>query len=363
MKLIVRTILLLTLTALMVAGMLWAHGKSRDTVCKRIDVEVVNDDSTSFVTRDGIERELNQRGLMPTGKPIWQANCEAIERELAKWEYIEAVQCYKDETLGVVYVRVQQIVPVMRVFDGTASYYVNRNGKRMTATDAFRADVPVVEGRFTGKFPPTRLLPMIEYVEADSLLHSLVTMYSVADSNNIYIVPSICGHVVNMGNADGYKEKFRKLMLFYRKVLPKMGWNTYDTISVKWDHQVVATRRVKKEYTVADYDPNDDEPTPDLETMTVGNDHHVADNQHEHESSPVKSAANKLSAKAAGGKTDAGKKKPVVAKNDKSTEKKADGKAKKPDTAKKAKPKDATAKKADTAKSKKTNEKKTGKKG
>lgn len=201
------------------------------------------------------------------------------------------MQCYKDETLGVVYVRVQQIVPVMRVFDGTASYYVNRNGKRMTATDAFRADVPVVEGRFTGKFAPTRLLPMIEYVEADSLLHSLVTMYSVADSNNIYIVPSICGHVVNMGNADGYKEKFRKLMLFYRKVLPKMGWNTYDTISVKWDHQVVATRRVKKEYTVADYDPNDDEPTPDLETMTVGNDHHVADNQHVHDPAPSTSAA------------------------------------------------------------------------
>lgn len=286
MKLIVRTILLLILTALLVAGMLWARGKSRDTVCKRIDIEVVNDDSTSFVTRNGIEQELNQRGLMPTGKPIWQANCEVIERELSKWEYIEAVQCYKDETLGVVYVRVQQIVPVMRVFDGTASYYINRNGKRMTANDAFRADVPVVEGRFTSKFPPTRLLPMIEYVESDSLLHSLVTMYSVADSNNIYIVPGICGHVVNMGTPDGFKQKFRKLLLFYRKVMPKMGWSTYDTISVKWDHQVVATRRVKKEYTVDTYDPNDDEPAPDLETMTVGTDHQPDAKRQE----PVKSS-------------------------------------------------------------------------
>ncbi len=354
MKLIIRTILLLTLTALMVAGMLWSRGKSRDTVCKRIDVEVVNDDSTSFVTRDGIERELNQRGLVPTGKPIWQANCEAIERELAKWEYIEAVQCYKDETLGVVYVRVQQIVPVMRVFDGTASYYVNRNGKRMTATDAFRADVPVVEGRFTSKFPPTRLLPMIEYVEADSLLHSLVTMYSVADSNNIYIVPSICGHVVNMGNADGYKQKFRKLLLFYRKVLPKMGWNTYDTISVKWDHQVVATRRVKKEYTVADYDPNDDEPTPDLETMTVGNGHPVAGNPHAQDSEPAKPAADKPSANAAGKKDKAKEK--VTAKE------KTEAKDNKASVAKKAKTKDATAKKANADKSKKTKEDKTGKK-
>ena len=35
------------------------------------------------------------------------------------------------------------------------------------------------------------------------------------------------------------------LQLFYRKVLPKKGWNEYDTISVKFKDQIVATRRIK----------------------------------------------------------------------------------------------------------------------
>ena len=78
------------------------------------------------------------------------------------------------------------------------------------------------------------------------------------------------GHVVNIGNASGYENKFAKLKLFYSEVMPKRGWNTFDTISVKWNHQIVATRRSKAVAQVVQYDPEDDEQAPDIETMTVG---------------------------------------------------------------------------------------------
>jgi len=102
------------------------------------------------------------------------------------------------------------------------------------------------------------------------LLRSLVTMYQVRDTNNIIIVPEFSGHVVNIGNASGYENKFAKLKLFYSEVMPKRGWNTFDTISVKWNHQIVATRRAKAVAQVVQYDPEDDEQAPDIETMTVG---------------------------------------------------------------------------------------------
>ena len=140
----------------------------------------------------------------------------------------------------------------------------------MAATNYYHSDVPVVQGHFTRKYPPTRLLPLIDYVEKDSLLRSLVSMYVVRDTNNILIVPTLSGHVVNMGNASGFENKFAKLRLFYEKVMPKKGWNTYDTISVKWSHQVVATRRVKAVEQVIEYNPEDDEQAPDIQTMTVG---------------------------------------------------------------------------------------------
>jgi cell division protein FtsQ len=250
-------------------GILWARGKSHDELCTSVVVEVVNADSTSFVTPKGVLNDLKSQGVKLVGKRMGDINASDLEEVLRQSPYLENADIVKCQD-GRVLIRVSQLVPVLRVFDGTESYYVNRAGKRMMATPNYHCDVPVVQGHFSRAYPVTRILPLVDYVEKDSLLHSLVTMYCVRDTNNIIIVPNISGHVVNIGNAQGFENKFAKLRLFYDQVMPKRGWNTYDTISVKWSHQVVATRRVKAVQQVIEEDPEDDEQFPDIETLTPG---------------------------------------------------------------------------------------------
>ena len=269
MKHLIQNIILLILVALLVAGVWWARSRETDELCRRVTVQIVNQDSTMFVTEQGVKAELAQNGFKLVGKPMWQISAARIEQTLSSSQYLENVECVKAKN-GEIIIRASQLVPVMRVFetDGS-SYYVNADGKRMNATSFYHSDVPVVQGKFTKKFPATRLLPLVKYVENDSLLRSLVTMYTMRDSNNIFIVPSIYGHIVNMGSVANIDNKFEKLKLFYREVLPAKGWETYDTISVKWDHQVVATLRKKVVQVAMTYDPEDDEVIPDLETMGV----------------------------------------------------------------------------------------------
>lgn len=251
------------------AGILWARGKSQGELCSEIDVEVINADSTSFVTPQGVLNDLKGQGIEVIGQRMGEIDASSIEDALRQSPYLENADCVKCQD-GRLLIRVSQLVPVMRVFDGDASYYVNRSGKRMGATSYYHCDVPVVQGHFTRKYPATRLLPLIDYIEKDSLLHSLVTMFQVRDTNNIIIVPNFSGHVVNIGNASGFENKFAKLKLFYSEVLPNKGWNTYDTISVKWNHQIVATKRVKAVQKILEFDPEDDEQAPDLQTMALG---------------------------------------------------------------------------------------------
>ena len=250
------------------AGILWARYKSQGEVCASVEVEVINADSTSFVTPQGVLSDLEHQGMKFVGKRMADINASDIEEILGDSPYLEFADIVKCAE-GKLLIRVSQLLPVLRVFDGENSYYVNRAGKRMDASIYYHTDVPVVQGHFTNKYPATRLLPLIDYVESDSLLRSLVTMYTVRDSNNIIIVPQISGHVVNMGNASGFENKFAKLLLFYREVMPKRGWNTFDTISVKWDHQIVATRRVKAVVPTIQYDDEDDEQAPDIQTMDM----------------------------------------------------------------------------------------------
>lgn len=278
----VRYILLLVLTALLIGGTFWARNKSRDEVCNDIKVEIVNMEGTPFVTPHGIISELERNHIIVKGKPVWQINVEKIEKALAKSQYIENVECMivNGDCLKI---KVSQIIPVMRVFDGDVSYYVNKQGKRMNAEATFSANVPVVQGHFTKKFSPLRLLPMIEYVENDSALKALVDMYCVNDTNNIIIVPTVKGHVINMGNCSSYDTKFRKLKLFYNKVMPVKGWMYYDTISVKWDYQVVATRRDKTIIIEKPYDPDEDEVADDVSTMRVSDNSKAPVNKMTHE--------------------------------------------------------------------------------
>ena len=269
MKRLIQNTILIVLAAALVIGTLWARDKSRGEQCTGIEVEVINADSTSFVTPQGVLNDLKGQGIKLVGKRMGDIDASDIEEALRLSPYLENADIVKCQD-GKILIRVSQLVPVFRVFDGESSYYVNRAGKHMTATNFYHSDVPVVQGHFTRKFPPTCLLPLIDYVEKDSLLHSLVTMFIVRDTNNIILVPDISGHVINIGNVTGLDNKFAKLKLFYNKVMPKRGWNTFDTISVKWNHQVVATRRTKAVPQVMDFDPDDDEQAPDIETMTIG---------------------------------------------------------------------------------------------
>ncbi len=268
MKKVVQYIILLILTALLAWGILWARAKARTQVCHAIVVDVLNTHTTPFVTPEAVKEELDHHGIAIVGKAFGDIDIDTIETLLRHSPYVEDTECFLSYD-GSLHIKVRQLVPVLRVFDGNTSYYVNREGKTMRATPTYHADVPIVNGHFTSKFPVTRLLPLVEYVEKDSVLKALVTMYNVVDSNNVFIVPAIAGHVVNLGPPTGFENKFKKLQLFYHKVMPARGWETYDTISVKWNYQVVATLRHKKVKHVEVYNPEDDDPAPDHATMTI----------------------------------------------------------------------------------------------
>lgn len=258
--------MLLVLAGLLAWGILWAKQKADHEVCRQVQVVVVNNDSATFVTSKGILEDLKAAHLKIEGLPLWQINSDRIEQKLAQSPYLESVDCVKSHD-GIFVIKVKQLVPVLRVFDGDHSYYVNRDGKRMEARVNYFSDVPIVNGHFTKEYGPERLLPLVDYVNRNATLSAIVTMYTFQDSDNIFVVPCMSGHIVNLGSIDNYESKFDKLLLFYRKVMPVRGWDTYDTLSVKWNHQVVATRRVIKAEEVIEASANDDEPDVDISVI------------------------------------------------------------------------------------------------
>lgn len=209
----------------------------------------VSDAPSGFVTASQVERELKAAGTYPAGTVINRVDLTAMENTLNSIDNIEHVTAYRSFTGkgASVVVDVTPMKPVARIFDGERSYYVNRSGKRLTANCIYRVDVPVVIGHFDSIHPATEILPLIDYMAADRNFADFVTAVEVNRCRDIILYPMHTGPVINFGDTLNIKNKIHRLMRMYESVIPVVGAEFYDTLSVKWNGQVVATRHKKPE--------------------------------------------------------------------------------------------------------------------
>lgn len=244
-KTILKWLLLIILIAYATCITIWARNMADSNLCKGIDVYIENSSAPDTITRHGVLDELSRFPSKIIGAPATSINTLEIERYLGRLSNFESVNCIVN-TDGRLDVRVVPMIPAMRVFDGDKSYYINKDGKRIESKASFFVDVPVVSGKFSEKFPARMVLPVSRFVENDPVLSKVIAMIKVDDKDNIYLIPRIHGHVINFGDTTRLEEKKNALLAMYRKVLPYKGWETYDTISLKFNGQVVASRRDKQ---------------------------------------------------------------------------------------------------------------------
>lgn len=243
-KTILKWLILTSLFAYVTGMTIWAHGEAAKLTCKGIDINIVAAGKADAVTINGVQQELAKFPKKIIGTPLNQLNTREIETYLSAFSNFEDVECYLS-TAGNLNVDIVPMIPELRVFDGDNSYYINKVGKRIESKPNFFVDVPVVAGNFNDSFTPRNLLSVSRFIQKDPILKHLVGMIEVIDEDNIILVPRIHGHVINLGDTTNLPEKRQAIVTMYRKVMPYKGWETYDTISVKFRGQIVATRRNK----------------------------------------------------------------------------------------------------------------------
>lgn len=260
-----KVIFSVMLAAYLVVALVMSARENDDDICKEMTITVEDADGdtgvTRFVTPSELARELDDLPSKAKGIALANINTQDIRRRLLDLDKIENAEVvrYSD---GSIRIHVTPIVPVLRVFDGPTSYYVNRAGKRVKASARYHKNVPMIQGHFDASdtvFTPMSLMPLVNFIASDSLWNSYISMIKVKSPTDILLIPNIREHVINIGSTDRLREKLDNLRLFYSKVLVKQGWEKYDTISLKWNGQIVATKRHRRAPDVPVISREDDE--------------------------------------------------------------------------------------------------------
>ena len=151
---------------------------------------------------------------------------------------------------GKVVVKAVQRRPIARLFYGKREYYFDAQGSIFPTSTMAHCNVLVAGGNFSEPLRADSLGgQMAELVRVAAFLDrhddylALVDQVYSQSEGNIYIVPKLGDIVVELGAAENMEEKFANLLAFYRNGMPRTGWNTYSRISLKYDGQVVCTKR------------------------------------------------------------------------------------------------------------------------
>ena len=65
----------------------------------------------------------------------------------------------------------------------------------------------------------------------------------MAKNGEVTLVPRVGDQLIVMGTLENYREKLDRLYALYVKGFNKIGWNKYKRITLKYEGQVVCTKK------------------------------------------------------------------------------------------------------------------------
>lgn len=176
-------------------------------------------------------------------------DCEAVAEAARRVPFLTNVSASVSVS-GRVVVRADQRRPIARLFHGDRERYLDREGAVFPVSRVGNCNVLVAGGDFTAPLRPdsldaqlTALWQVASYLDSESRYSKLIDQIFVERDGDIMMVPKVGDHVVELGDTNDLDGKFANLVAFYRKGMPRAGWDTYSKISLKFKGQVVCTKK------------------------------------------------------------------------------------------------------------------------
>ncbi len=226
--------------------------KKSSLKCK--DVKVLLPGKFNFIERDEVDRILMQSAGAMVGTDLNEINIHKLENALKANPFIEFAKVYADMT-GIIYVQIRQREPVIRVVNmANLHFYIDANGNKIPLSDNYTAKVLVASGfieeDFNGRVDTLKtqmardLYRTALYIKGDTLWDNQIEQLFVDLKGDIEMVPRVGSQKIILGSADSLQTKFKNLLVFYKKAIPKVGWDTYKTINLKYVNQIVCEKNM-----------------------------------------------------------------------------------------------------------------------
>lgn len=209
--------------------------------------EIIINSENKFLDRYKIESLITEK--MDRDSII--KNADIIEKNILANPFVKEIKLYQNLSNKLI-VDLVQYQPIARlVSENKKDFYIDLHGNIFPTSTKFSErvllihtddninyDLKNINSTNYGK----KIFTMINYIINDTFLSKIISEIDINYDKNIIIYPQVSKQKIIFGYPEQIDVKFDKLMLFYKKILPAKGWNTYKTVNLKFKNQIICDK-------------------------------------------------------------------------------------------------------------------------
>ena len=193
-----------------------------------------------FVNHELVIDFMLENGISFDSVSLNQFQLEALEQFLEYYPSIENVEVFTSQE-GDVSIDIVQRKAVVRIITKDDNYYLDANGKIMPISKHYTPRVLVASGNVSEQ-NHQEIFDFVNIINESEFWKAQITQLHFID-NEVILIPRVGEQKIYFGLLTRVNEKLDNLYQFYQQAMPVKGWQTYSDISLKYNNQIVCTKK------------------------------------------------------------------------------------------------------------------------
>jgi len=235
---------------LVISAIGFAEKKHSSRVCDSVQVIINNQQGNFFVLEDELLELINYDSAV--GDQLTTVGMAGMENRLLNHDFISDAEVFRD-LKGKLIIEVTQREPVARIVrPNDPDAYLSSMGEIIPVSEIFTARVLLITGDYTSSLISSQqstftekekttqgVLDLVNYIHEREFWRAQIAQIDIDENGSITMFPQVGGQIIEFGTPDNLGSKFSRMELFYKQILPKKGWNSYQRVSVKYTDQII----------------------------------------------------------------------------------------------------------------------------
>jgi cell division protein FtsQ len=243
----VKLAVALSLLSVLIA---FTERKQMRLAVQSVSIQLVNVHENHFVDEKDVESlmDLNEANLK--GSNLDRLNLREVENRIKTNPFVLDADLFAD-LKGNLVAEVELRRPMARIVNATApDAFIAEDGTLLPVNGRYASRVVLVSGAMTqrmlesgnlsrsAEFAP--YLDLIRFVRDDEFWSAQIAQIDIGSKGRITLYPQVGSQRIEFGLPEEIETRFRKLMIFYKEILPQRGWNRYERVNLEFANQIVA---------------------------------------------------------------------------------------------------------------------------